>query len=232
MTGHTRYLTGPLGKQTRPKVIELQQITLMQEWQMILQDVTLDIFEGESVALLGSSDSGKSALLACIQGQIRPVRGRVSVLGADTLPFPPNIRRQIGVLPQQLEHRNGETILAYLQRCASYHEVQLNNAQVAAYCAHYQLPPEQPVATLTGLQARIFALAQALVHDPCLVLLEEPLSGLSTQEQVEFWPYLQRTQREGRTLLCTFTLPLAENYLSGYDLIVKIEQGRLSRPEG
>lgn len=232
MADHTRYLTGPLGKQTRPKVIGLHQITLMQEWQIVLKDATLDIFEGESIAFLGAPGSGKSALLACIQGQIQPVKGQVRVLGTTLPPLPPEIRHRIGVLPQQLEGGTHETLMAYLQRFASYHEVQLNTKQIMTYCAHYELSPARLVAKLNDLQKRIFALALALVHDPRLVLLDEPLAGLNEQDQAAFWTYLQRTQREGRTLLCTFTPPLAKKYLSGYDLIVRLEQGRLLRQEG
>lgn len=232
MTEHLRYLTGPLGKRTRPKVIELQQVTLMQEWRFILRDVTLDIFEGESIALLGDSGSGKSALLACIQGQIPPVKGRVRVLGAELPPLPPKLRRQIGTLPQQLERDPKKTVHDSLQRFASYHGIQLNDEQIMTYCAPYELTPTRPVIELSSLQQRILALALALVHDPRLVLLDEPLAGLSAQDQEIFWTYLQRTRHEGRTLLCAFTPPLAQQELSGYDLIVKLEQGYLSRQEG
>lgn len=229
MANHARYLTGPIGKQTRPKVIELRHITVMREWRPVLQDITLDIFEGEAVALLGAANSGKSALLACIQGQIQPVKGEISVLGASLPPLPPEIRRQIGVMPQQIDFHTHETVAAYLQRFATCQTVQLNAEQIKTYCAHYQLAPSMLVARLTGLQERIFALALALVHDPRLVLLDEPLIGLSEQDASAFWTYLQRTLREGRTLVAAFTSPLAEKYLNRYDLIVKLEQGHLLR---
>jgi ABC-2 type transport system ATP-binding protein len=228
---HARYLTGPLGKQTRPKVIEFRQLTLMQEGQTILQDVTLDIFEGESVAFLGEPGSGKSALFVCIQGQVQPTKGEVCVLGASLPPLLPEIRRQIGIMPQQLDLKTPETLAKCLQRFAAYHGIQLNSQQVKAYCAHYQLAPSASMTALTNLQARIFALALALVHDPRLVLLDEPLAGLSEVEQSIFWTYLQRTQREGRTLLCTFTPPLAQKHLSEYDLIVRLERGCVLREQ-
>ncbi len=227
----TRYLTGPLGKQTRPKAIEFHQTTLVQERRTLLHDVTLDIFEGESVALLGPPASGKSALLACVQGLIQPTRGEVRVLGTTLPPLPIEVRRQMGILPQQLDLARRETIAAYLQRFAAYYDVHLNSKQLTAYCTHYELEPSLQVADLSSRQARIFALAISLVHDPRLVLLDEPLSGLSAADQAALWPYLQRIQREGRTLLCTFSPPLAEKYLSGYDLIVRLEQGRLMRQE-
>jgi len=231
MASHARYLTGPLGKHTRPKVIEIRQLTVLQGRQPVLRNITLDIFEGESGALLGPPDSGKSALLACIQGQLQPTTGELHVLGAALPPLPPEIRRQIGFLPAQLDRNTHESVAAYLRRFSLYHGIQLNSMQIRDYCAHYQLSPSMLVRELTTLQARIYALALALVHDPRLVLLDEPLAGLAEQDQAAFWTSLQRTQREGRTLLCTFTPPLAEKYLSGYDLVVRVKQGRLSRQE-
>ncbi len=227
----TRYLTGPLGKQMRPKAIEFHQTTLVQERRTFLENITLDIFEGESVALLGPPGSGKSALLACVQGLMQPTQGEVRVLGAPLPPLPVEIRRRIGVLPQQLDLARHETVALYLQRFATYYDVHLNSKQISTYCAHYELDPSLLVTDLAGRQARIFALALTLVHDPRLVLLDEPLSGLSAADQDALWSYLQRIQREGRTLLCTFSVPLAEKYLSGYDLIVRLEQGRLTRQE-
>lgn len=227
----TRYLTGPLGKQTRPKAIEFHQTTFVQAQRILFQDVTLDIFEGESVAFLGPPGAGKSALLACVQGLIQPTRGEVRVLRTTLPPLPVEIRRQMGVLPQQLDSAAHETVGAFLQRFATYYDIHLNSKQITTYCAHYELEPSILAGALSNRQARIFALALTLVHDPRLVLLDEPLSGLSEADQDALWFYLQRIQREGRTLLCTFSVPLAEKYLSGYDLIVRLEQGRLTRQE-
>jgi ABC-2 type transport system ATP-binding protein len=227
MVGHSRYITGPLGKHTRPKVIEFRHLTAVQSQQTILRDITLEIFEGESVAILGTSGAGKSALLACIQGQIQPARGELIVLGALLPPLRPAFQKQMGSMPKNIARHTQETVAEYFQRFAGYHMDHLNSEQIQTYCAHYQLSPAAPVSELNSLQQRVFALALALVHDPCLVLLDEPLAELTAEDQAEFWPYLQRTRREGRTLLCTFTPPLAENHFNEYDLVVSLEQGQI-----
>ncbi len=231
MGNHTRYLTGTLGKQTRPKMIEFLQFTVMQDYLPLLRGITLQIFEGEAVALLGSSEIDKSTLLACILGQIQPTKGEIRVLGEALPPLPPALRRQIGVMPRQLDHKAHETVAAYLQRFSAYYGIQLTNSQTMLYCAHYQLPPSMRVTELSTLQRRILALAQALVHDPRLALLDEPLTGLAEFDQATMQDYLQRVQSEGRTLVCTFTPPLAEKHFTGYDLMVRLEQGQLLRQE-
>ena len=231
MGNHTRYLTGTLGQHTRPKIIELRQLVVTREHQPILGEITLDIFEGESVALIGTSEFDKNALLACILGQIQPTKGEIRVLGTTLPPLPAEVRRQLGVMPRIVERQMSETIAAYLQRFAAYHAVPLTAAQLSAYCSQYQLAPSTLVRDLSNLQTRVLALALALIHDPRLALLIEPLTGLTEPEQIVMQEYLQRTQREGRTLLCTFTPPLAEKHFTGYDLSVKLEQGQLLRQE-
>jgi len=227
MVGHSRYLSGPLGKHTRPKVIEFRHLTAIHAQHTILRDVLLEIFEGESVAILGAPGAGKSTLLACIQGLVPPAKGEIIVLGATLPPLPPALQKQMGSMPHNIAPNTQETVAHCLQRFAEYHMNHLNHEQIRSYIAHYQLSPTTSVNDLTSLQQRVFALALALVHDPSLALLDEPLAGLTEEEQAQFWPYLQRTKREGRTLLCTFTPPLAEKHFNGYDLIVSLEQGQI-----
>jgi ABC-type multidrug transport system ATPase subunit len=231
MGRHVRYLSGALGKQTRPKIIEFLQLTVMQEHLPPLREITLDIFEGESVALLSSSEIEKNTLLSCILGQIQPTNGEIRVLGEPLPPLSPALRHQIGVMPEQLDHKARETVAACLQRFSAYYGVQLTHTQIALYCTHYQLPLSTQVTELSKLQMRILALALALVHDPRLALLIEPLTGLTESDQVSMQGYLQRAQSEGRTLFCTFSPPLAEKHFTGYDLMVRLEQGHLLRQE-
>jgi ABC-2 type transport system ATP-binding protein len=231
MTDHMRYLTGPLSKQMRPKIIEFCHVTVMQEAQIVLKDITLDVFEGESIALVGPPGSGKSALLACVQGLMQPTWGEITVLGASLPPIPPAVDRQIGVMPQQLEYKLTGTVAEHLQRFATYRGLSLNHLQLHAYAAQYQLALSTPVAQLTSLQARMLALALALVHDPRLVILDDPLKGLAEQNRADLWAALQKIQREGRTLLCTFTHPVADFSLNDYDIVARLEQGRLLRQE-
>jgi ABC-2 type transport system ATP-binding protein len=231
MINHGRFITGTLGQQARPKVIELHQLTVLQNEQPLLHKTTLTLFEGETAVLIGDSEQAKNALLACLLGQIQPAEGSIRVLGATLPPLPVALRRQIGVMPRQIESKTQETVSAYLQRFSAYHGVQLTRTQLARYCAHYQLSPDAPLQALDQLQMRVLALATALVHDPRLALLFEPLSELEEKERALLQGYLQQIQREGRTLFCTGTPPLDEKMFTGYDLMVRLEKGQLSRVE-
>lgn len=225
---HTqRYITGPLGKQTRPRVIAFDHLSAIQNERLVLYDISLSIYEGESAAVIGPAGAGKSNLLACIQGLAQPIKGHLLVMGNQVPPMAAGIRRQIGVMPGHLDHPELLRIGDLVRRFAAYYNLDLSEAQVEEYCRHYALSSTSLVSQLTLPQLRVLLLALTLVHDPHLVLLDEPLAGLSNADSSLIWQYLRRMQSEGRTLLITFTPPIAEELLRGYDLIVTLDKGHI-----
>lgn len=226
-----RYITGPIGIQARPRVIVFDHLSAMHLGQTVLHDISLNVYEGESVAILDPAGAGKSMLLASIQGLVQPAQGQIHILGAEVPPVPPIIRRQIGVMPQHLNQPGKDTVADYLRHFAAMHEILLSQAQVNEYSHYYRLDPLSHISQLTALQLRILLLALGLVHDPRLVLLDEPLAGLSETDRPVIWQYIRRMQSEGRTLLTTFTSSLADEHLSGYDVIIELVQGRVVRQE-
>src|SRR5260370_8123585 len=222
-----RYITGPIGIQARPRVIVLDHLSAVHLGQTMLHDISLNVYEGESVAILDPAGAGKSMLLASIQGLVQPAQGHIHILGAEVPPVPPIIRRQIGVMPQHLNQPGKDTVADYLRHFAAMHEILLSQAQVNEYSHYYRLDPLSHISQLTALQLRILLLALGLVHDPRLVLLDEPLAGLSETGRPVIWQYIRRMQSEGRSLFMTFTSPLADEHLTGYDVIIELVQGLL-----
>lgn len=222
-----RYITGPLGKYTRPRIIRCEHLTVRQETRSPLHDLCLDIYEGEAVAVLGDDTAGKSALLACLQGMLRPTGGHLHVLSADIPPLPPNIRLQIGVLPRYLHLPEEATVLDALAYYASLYELYLNGSQLEKYIQGFHLHLDSVISQLSPLEYRLLAFALTLLHDPPLVLLDEPLDGLSEDDREIIWHYLRQIRREGRTQIATFTPPIAESLLNEYDVVIMLEEGRI-----
>ena len=230
-----RYITEPIGKQARPRIVVFDSVSVRYQGQLVLKDISLSVYEGEAIVILGSSDSGKSMLLACVQGRVQPVSGHISVFGTEVPPVTPVIRRQMGIMPGYLDSTGKETVTDCVKRFAAYYNIQLNNAQAYEYIQHYiasqpSLLPFSatlPVAQLTSLQRRVLSLALAVVHDPKLVLLNAPLAHLSATDSQILWRFLKQMQSEGRTLLITFAPPIAEEQMSGYDLIVRLANGHI-----
>ena len=222
-----RYITGPLGKQTRPCVIAFDHLSATRHGRLVLQDISLSIYEGESVAVIGPAGAGKSMLLACIQGLVQPTKGHLQAMGVEVSPMTSIIRRQIGVMPGSLDYPEMFRVADLVRRFAGYYDVELSEPQVEEYCHHYALSSCSFVSQLTLPERRVLLLALALVHDPHLVLLDEPLAGLSSAHESLVWPYMRQMQSEGRTLLTTFTPPIAEEHLRRYDLIVMLDKGHI-----
>jgi ABC-2 type transport system ATP-binding protein len=222
-----RYITGPLGKQARPCVIAFDHLSAVLYGRSVLHDISLSIYEGETVAVIGPADAGKSVLLDCIQGVVQPINGQLHVMGVKMPPMPSAIRRLIGIMPHHLDYPEMFRVIDLIRRFAGYYSLELSEAQVEEYCHHYGLSSTWFISQLTASQLRLLSLALTLVHDPMLVLLDEPLAELADADNALIWQYLRRMQSEGRTLLITFTPPIAEEHLRGYDLIVMLDKGHM-----
>ena len=226
-----RYITGPLGQQARPRVIAFEHVSTLEYGHLALRDVSLSVHEGEALAVIGPEDAGKSELLACVEGLAQPIKGHLNVMGHPVPPMTTEIRRQIGVMPRQLDRVQAVFVADLVRRFAGYYNLDLSAAQIEAYCRHYALSASWNIAQLSPSQLRLLALALTLIHDPHLVLLDEPLSGLSNNDSLLIQQYLRRMQSEGRTLLATFMFPIAEDQLRGYDLIVMLDKGHIVSQE-
>lgn len=226
-----RYITGSLGKQGRPCIVALDQLSLVSGDWAYLRSITLRIYEGEAVAITGAPNSGKSLLLACLQGIIQPASGTIQILGTAMPPMTSTLRRQIGVMPQRLHQHQIITVAETLRRYAALYEMPLQKHHLETFCQLYRLEPGAPVIGLTPLQQRMLCLALAIVHDPALVLLDEPLKGLIGPDADVVHRQLRHMRSEGRTVLTTYTTPIADSFLSGYDMVVCLNDGRIAPQE-
>lgn len=223
-----RYITGTIGKRTRPRTVTIEHLTALYQQQSVLHDISFSIYEGESIALLDSTRIAKTLLLACLQGFIQPTKGHIALFNTDIPPMTPEIRRQLGVMPHNIDCQSTIVTTAdAVRHYATGKSIHLNPTQIEAYLSYYGLPIHHPVAYLPPLQHRVLQLALSVVHDPRLVLLDEPLAGLSKVDEMLLWHYLHRLQQEGRTLLVTFTSPIADETLIGYDVVIRLDQGHI-----
>lgn len=191
-----------------------------------LSEVSFEIGTGIT-ALLGPNGAGKSTMLRILCGLTPPSRGKVEILGHNPRTSRALMRR-IGLVPQQESLFDPLTGLEFVQVAASLHR--LKNPRAAAARAielvELDVADPRPVRTYSkGMRQRI-KVAQALVHEPEVVFLDEPLEGLDPRQRIRMIDLFQQLAREGRTVLVSSHV-LEEVEKFGSRVLV-VAQGRLA----
>lgn len=168
-----------------------------------IDDVTIEIPAGAAVALLGANGAGKTTLLRLCSTLLRPTAGSISVFGTDASREGPAVRRRIGVLGHETflyaDLSATENLIFY----ARLFGIDEPADRVAALLERLDLVgwSQRPVRTLSrGLMQRC-ALARALLHQPELLLLDEPFSGLDLQATSGLHEVLAQAHRDGTTIV-------------------------------
>ena len=194
-----------------------------------VRGISFAVGRGELFGLLGPNGAGKSTTIGCLTTLVRPTAGRIEVGGVDVARHPIAARRKIAVVPQV---RN-------LDRDLSVREILLfhgryfglprgeREARCARLLDELQLAEKadaKPAALSGGLQQRALV-ARALMHDPEVLLLDEPTIGLDPQARRLLWELLRRLHRDGLTILLT------THYMDEADLLCErlaiVDHGRL-----
>jgi ABC-2 type transport system ATP-binding protein len=172
-----------------------------------VKGISFDVPQGELFGLLGPNGAGKSTTLGCITTLVRPTSGRVAVDGIDVTRRPTEAKRRIAVVPQMRNLDRDLTVREVLTFHAAYFGLPKAEREARAdrLLAEMQLTEKANVKPLTlsgGLQQRLL-IARALMHDPKVLLLDEPTIGLDPQARRLLWETLRRLHEGGLTLIMT-----------------------------
>ncbi len=196
-----------------------------------LDDVSLDIREGELFTLLGPSGCGKTTTLRCVAGFEKPTDGSIDFLGRDYTAIPP-FRRNIGMVFQSyalFPHMSIFENVAYGLRIRKIpkREIEERVGRIIALVGLEATQKRKPSELSGGQQQRI-ALARALVYDPKLLLLDEPLSNLDAKLRVYMREEIRRIQQQAQVTTIYVTHD-QEEALSISDRIAVMHDGRVSQ---
>ena len=188
-----------------------------------VRGVDLTVQEGEIVGFLGPNGAGKTTTLRMLNTLLRPTAGTATVAGADLLRNPLEVRKRIGFVPQAIGQTQGGTtdtnlvIEELLDQGAAYRIPKAETARRAALLIE-QLDlgglDKRYVKTLSGGQRRRLEIALGLVHQPSLVFLDEPTTGLDPQSRSNMWEHIRRIRSERGT-----TVFLTTQYLDEADAL-------------
>ncbi len=186
-----------------PPVIDAQGVTRLYGRFMALNEVTVRM-DGGVLGLLGPNGAGKSTFMKLVTGQIRPTSGRLTVLGH--APFTaPALRRHLGVVPELdafYEDMTGRQFVAWLLRLAEFTPADAA-ARAAAALDEVGLTPhaDKPIARYSKGMRQKTKLAQAVAHDPRLLVLDEPLTGADPISRRDILAAIRRRVDAGTAVL-------------------------------
>jgi len=170
-----------------------------------LDGVSLIIEEGEFFGLLGPNGAGKTTLISIIAGLTRATEGRVSVLGHDVVTEFRAARRRVGVVPQELVFDPFFTVRETLRIQSGYFGLTHNDVWIDEVMAHLDLTgkADANMRTLSGGMKRRVLVAQALVHKPPVIVLDEPTAGVDVGLRQTLWRFIGDLNRDGHTIVLT-----------------------------
>jgi ABC-2 type transport system ATP-binding protein len=167
--------------------------------------VTLAIEEGEFFGLLGPNGAGKTTLINVIAGLARPDAGSARVMGADVVSDYRRARRMLGVVPQELVFDPFFTVRETLRLQSGYFGIRSNDAWIDEVMHNLDLTAKADVnmRALSGGMKRRVLVAQALVHKPPVIVLDEPTAGVDVELRQGLWQFVRRLNRDGHTIVLT-----------------------------
>jgi ABC-2 type transport system ATP-binding protein len=170
-----------------------------------LVGVWFSIDEGEFFGLLGPNGAGKTTLISILAGLARASSGRVTVMGHDVVTDYAAARKSLGIVPQELVFDPFFSVRECLRIQSGYFGIRRNEAWIDELLAGLGLADKADVnmRQLSGGMKRRVLVAQALVHKPPVIVLDEPTAGVDVELRQTLWGFIANLNKQGHTVLLT-----------------------------
>lgn len=188
--------------------IEIKNLTkIFPGGKKALDNVSISVSEGQFFALLGPNGAGKTTVINILVGLVQKTEGEVLVFGESISNNPTHIKSLIGIVPQEFNFGIFETLIDIVVTQAGYYGVPRKDALVRAEEVLKKLSlwekRNDPARTLSGGMKRRLMIARALMHDPKILILDEPTAGVDVELRREMWIFLEELNKKGVTILLT-----------------------------
>ncbi|MCB0643453.1 MAG: gliding motility-associated ABC transporter ATP-binding subunit GldA [Phaeodactylibacter sp.] len=206
--------------------IKVQDLTKTFGEQNAVDQISFEAHQGEVLGFLGPNGAGKTTTMRIISCFIPPTSGKVDVCGHDVLEHPMEVRAQIGYLPENNPLYKDMYVREYLHFVGRLHKVPNRKQRVEAMIERTGLEREQKklIGQLSkGYRQRV-GLAQAMLHDPAVLILDEPTSGLDPNQLIEIRRLIKELGKE-KTVI--FSTHIMQEVQALCDRIVIINRGKL-----
>jgi len=186
-------------------ILRVSDLTVAYGPKRAVDAVSLEIRRGEIFGLLGPNGAGKTSTLSAIEGLVKPQSGTILLDGIDSRRHPNQARARMGVQLQATSFQSELKITQIVRLYAGLYGVELSEQQIADGLRAIGLEGEsnKPFKQLSGGQQQRLSLFIAVVHDPALLLLDEPTAGLDPQSRRQLWGRIEHIRQEGGSILLT-----------------------------
>ena len=207
--------------------IEVEQVTRCYGTLRALDAVTLTIERGEFFGLLGPNGAGKTTLIHILAGLTLATSGSARVMGHDVVGAYREARRALGVVPQELVFDPFFTVREALDFQSGYFGLRDNRDWIEEVMSHLDLSgkAETNMRALSGGMKRRVMVAQALVHKPPVIVLDEPTAGVDVELRQALWKFIRSLNQDGHTIVLTTHYLEEAEALCGR--IAMLKQGRI-----
>ena len=172
-----------------------------------LKGITLAVTEGDFFALLGPNGAGKSSTIGIIASLVTKSAGKVKIFDIDTDENFAEAKRLLGVVSQEINFSNFEKVLDIVVTQAGFYGIPLKEANKKAEITLKRLglweKRHEQARTLSGGFKRRLMIAKALIHEPKLLILDEPTAGVDIELRREMWDFLKEINASGTTIILT-----------------------------
>lgn len=219
--------SNPIGTSPQPLALRITGLRVSYGVTVAVEDFALEVREGEIFGLLGPNGAGKTSALSAIEGLLRPDAGEITVGEIDARAHPRLAKAQLGVHLQSTSFHSNLTVLQIVRLYAGLYGVALSGQQIGEELGQVHLRAEasKRFRELSGGQQQRLSLLIATIHDPPLVLLDEPTAGLDPQARRQLWDRIERVRQEDRSIL--LTTHSMEEAQAVCDRVAIMDQGKI-----
>ena len=221
-------------------VIDVRDLRKSFGARRVVEGLSLQVGKGEICGFLGANGSGKTTTIRMLCGLLVPDGGSGTCLGLDIIREAPSIRRQVGYMTQRFSFYEDLTVFENLDLVASVYEMPHGRQAVAGIIERMQIADrrDQLAGQLSGGWKQRLALAACILHEPELLLLDEPTAGVDAKARRDFWDLIHDLAGDGLTVLVsTHYMDEAERckrivYLANGHIVVQGGPDEVSRHSG
>ncbi|MGX7024863.1 ABC transporter ATP-binding protein [Vagococcus hydrophili] len=196
------------------QVITLNNVTKKFKEKEVLKNISLEINQGECVALLGKNGAGKSTLISLILGLFYPNEGEIELYDK---------KEEVGFLSQKTRFPDDVTIQEMLGFVASFSSNALNKEEIDHILKFEESKYKQLIHTCSGGEQRLFDMCLAIINRPKFLIVDEPTAGMDTSTRNHFWQVMEELKERGTTIL--FTTHYVEEVDYCADRVVLLDDG-------